>query len=1185
MVIIFAVVFSLFRLAVPYITDYGESIEAELTRQLGMPVEIGMVDADIAWLVPRLKLLDVSLYDVKGDRLFLHFEEINLSINWLESFRSLKPELGFISLVGLDLNIERDSKGDLIIQGFKIESTEQDVGEFIIPDEFNTLLENSSMYLVSSTLRWSDQLNNSQQLVFNNVNMALINNEPGHTLSIDMSLPQKYGEHVEFILDIKGALTEPWSWDGSVFVGIKNLKLEKWFDDYWQHVEFTGAGRLNANVWVDWSDQKPTEINAELNADKLALHYLDDDVRSWKLDGIAGKAKWKQDNKGWKLDVRNLEITRNKRTWPVASAVAVKMDQKLNAVGIKSNFLRIEDLAYLAALGARFIPLNDFDWNTMVAPYRPYGDLYDLNIYAPLDYLTQTKANTRFVDLSYSSSASVPSVKGLDGQLIYDSKGTVLQLDSRDVSLDFNGLFRNELFLTSVKGEVEIYNDQSGWLLQSAYLLVNTPHLNTATRFKVELPVDKPAYMDLVSRFEKGKGAYKGLYLPTKIMSEDVVEWLDDALVELDIPAGGVIYHGHLNEFPFLNDEGVFEVLFDVENATLQYMPDWPALKNMQAEVRFYNQGMSIRHAKGTIFDARFDNTEIDIENLDQTHVSVDGDVHGPLFDVLKFVKQSPLKEVVGSYITGFGVEGDTDLDLNLQIPVSSDDPVQVTGLLSFKGNTVYLPEENYRFKGFNGQLKFTENGVWAQKLSASLDDYPLEMSVSTIVKNKIPVTHLSAQGYLPVKSLLTPVPDLIPYMQGETDWEVDLYVPESVDNEASKIDIFVNSNLNGIRSTLLGPFSKSATEQAPFKLHLGILSDELNTYIKYSEDLKLAANLKDGRWVVNIDAPSLKGRSEFMADFSLNKTANIALEYIDVSEFAAEDDAPKSNIQVRDFPSFDFYAQKLDWEDKKFTDVNIQTHRIKTGMNIDHLELHAPGISIIGKGFWTGNWIYKNKTELNFKLEANNLGLGLNELNIAENIKDTKGEAIFKWKWDAEPYNFDWKILQGDMTFELENGSFTDIEAGAGRVLGMLNFETIFSLDFRSQVSDGFTFDDMNASFIFSDGYAITKNFEIESKVADIKIQGRVGMAAKNYDLQVEVFPKVSNAFTAIGVATGGPILGIGVHFFQKLFGVDEAAGSKSTVTGSWDAPVITEIGKSNSKNNSTAKDALDKNETNDAL
>ena len=374
-VILFAIVFSLFRMVVPYITDYSENIEAEFSSLLGMQVNIGMVDADIAWLVPRLKLHEVNISDAKGNRFFLHFEEIDLSLNWIESFRNLRPELGLVSLVGLELNIKRNKKGEIIVQGFEIESNEQYTDDFVIPDEFKIFLENSSMYLIDSTLHITDQLNNNQKLVITDVNIALVNNSPGHKLSIDMVLPTEYGEHVEFVLDIKGALTEPLLWEGQMFVGVDNLKLEKWFDDYWQHIEFTGKGGLDASLWIDWQDQSLTEINAELNAEKLALHYLDKDVRTWDLEAISGKAKWALNKQGWGLDIRELKISRNKKKWPVTSAISVQLDPLGNTVDIKSNFLRIEDLAHLAGLGARFVPLKDFNWNTMVAPYDPRGDL------------------------------------------------------------------------------------------------------------------------------------------------------------------------------------------------------------------------------------------------------------------------------------------------------------------------------------------------------------------------------------------------------------------------------------------------------------------------------------------------------------------------------------------------------------------------------------------------------------------------------------------------------------------------------------------------------------------------------------------------------------------------------------------------------------------------------------------
>jgi len=1163
MVIIFAVLFSLFRVAIPHITNYGEDIEAELTRQLGMTVEIGMVNADIAWLVPRLKLLDVNLYETKANRLFFHFEEINLSIGWLKTLQNLKLELGSISLVGLNLNIERDNKNNYIIQGFEVESNGVSLDSFSIADELKEIIDNSSIYLIDSVVNWSDQLNNNQKIVFNEINLALINDAPGHKLSVNMLLPREYGGKTEFILDIKGSLMDPLSWDGSMFFGAKNLKLEKWFDDYWQYIDFTGSGELDVNAWVEWNNKQLTEVNAELNANKLALHYLDDDVRLWELDGIEGKARWRQQNNGWKLDVRELAIANDKRAWPVDSSVAVKMDQSKNNISIKSNFLRIEDLVHLAGLGVRFIPQSEFDWNTKVAPYHPRGDIYDLNVSAPLNLPEQTKVNARFVDLSYKSLTSAPSVNGLDGQLIYDGKGTVVRLDSRNVSLNFNDLFRNELFFDLIKGDVGIYNDRSGWLVQSDFLTVNSPHISSLNYFKIKLPVNEPAYMDLVSHFEKGEGAYTGLYLPVKIMSDELVNWLDNALVDMDIPSGGVVYHGYFQDFPFVNDEGVFEVLFDVENATLKYMQDWPALKNMQAKVRFHNQGMSINQSAGTVFGASFHDTEINIDNFDKAHVSVNGDLHGPLFDVLKFVEQSPLKDVLGSYITSFGVEGDTDMKLNLEIPISTDDPTQVAGLLFFKDNSVYLPEENYYFKEFNGQLKFTEKGAWAKKLSAKLDGFPLDMSVSTINKNKKSTTHLSAQGYLSVKSLLSPVEIFKPYLSGKTNWNINIYIPESSDEKEMPIDIFVHSNLKGIRSTMPGPFAMKADDQAPFKLHLGIYSDELKTYTKYGEDFKLSANLKAGQWTASIDAPSLKGEATFMGDLSIDKVANINLDYINISKFKAEDDAPESSLQGNDIPPIEFFSRKLDWKDKTFTDVNMQTQRIKAGMKIKHLELHAPGISVMGSGLWSSSWVYKNTTELDFKLEISNLGLGLNKLNISESIKNAKGEAVFKWQWHAEPYKFDWNILQGDASFKLEDGSFTDIDAGAGRLLGVLNFETIFSLDFRKQVADGFSFDDMKAGFKFSNGHAFSKDIEIESKVADIKMQGRIGLADKDYNLEVEVTPKVSNAFTAIGVATGGPVLGIGVHLFQKLFGIDKAAGSRSTVTGSWDNPVITEVDK----------------------
>ncbi len=1158
-VILFAVIFSLFRAAIPYITDYGDRIETEITKHLGLPVEIGMVDADIHWLTPGLKLLDVNIYDAKGERHFLHFDEIKLSLDWFQSIKNLKPELGLVSLAGLNISIERNKKGNFIIQGFEISGSSQ--SELIIPAELNTFLESAALYLVDATVYWSDQLNNNQKIELTEFNLALVNDAPGHQLSINTQLPAEYGNHLEAIINIEGSLMQPMLWNGQAYFGVGNLNVEKWFDDYWQYFDFTGRGKIDANIWLEWENRQFNEINIQLNAQEMALHYLDKDVRSWQLDGITGRGKWQRSNKGWSVDVRNLKIRRNNRNWPQPAALSIYMDELLQAVNAKASFLRIEDLSHLAGLITRFIPVENFNWSEMVEPYDPHGDLYNFNLIMPFEEVKKTRVNTQFMNLAYLASGNVPSISGLDGHFFYDTQGMFLQLDSEDVELDFHDLFRNHLQFKALQGELGLYRKNNQWQLESNYLYAATPHITTETRLNIIVPDEEPVFMDIVSRLSNGDGAYTSLYLPVSIMSEGAVNWLDSAIIKADFPSGGFLYYGQLDAFPFKQREGVMEVLFGFRNGTLKYLPDWPALEDLQARVRFYNETMFIDQGQGKIYGANLFNTQVSIEDFNEVHVSVSGDMQSPLTDLLKYVKNSPLKETLGSYITGLDVAGSAGVDLDLEIPVDKDDNVKVKGLLSFNDNEIFLPQEKYRFKNLNGQLSFTESDVNAEKLNATLDSYPMQASIETLKEINKESIRISAKGVVPVRSLLAPLPELKYYMAGKTGWQIDIDIIDEKNSKQSKVDVSVRSNLHGITSTIPGPFRKSAEHFAPFNLYLSAADTNLIVDINYGDDLTLESVRKQNKWTATIDSKSLKGTARFMQDFSLDVPMDLNLDFIDLSAFKSEDKTSGVGLEPEQLPAIDFQAKELKWEGRNFSDVNLQTHRTKLGMLIDHLELHGPSISMIGKGSWVSSWRHDNVTSLAFTLTTNDFGRCLDELALNHSLQESEGGGTFKWEWPAEPYKFSWGILQGDANFHLKKGRLKNIEAGAGRILGFFNFETLVSMDFGNQVADGFYFDDVNANFSFLQGHARTDNFEIKSKVADININGRIGLVDEDYDLDIEVFPKVSNTVTAIGVATGGPVLGVAVHFFQKLLGIDKVAGHKSKVTGSWEDPKIVKI------------------------
>jgi len=1158
-VILSAVIFSLFRVAIPYITDYGDSIEIEVTKHLGLPVEIGLVDAEIYWLTPGLKLLDVNVYDAKGERHFLHFDEIKLSLDWFQTIKNLKLELGSVSLVGLDLSVERNKKGDFIIQGFEISGPSQ--SELIIPDELNAFLESASLYLVDSTVRWSDQLNNNQKINLTNLNLSLVNDAPGHQFSIYTQLPAKYGSHLEVVIDIEGPLLQPMSWNGQAYLGMEDLNLEKWLDDYWQYFDFTGRGKIDANIWLEWRNQQLNEIQTELNISDLTLLYLDEDVRSWQLDGILGKAKWITTDKGWSVDVRDLKIKHNNRNWPTSAALSIDMDQLMQTIEAHADFLRIEDLVHLAGLVMPFVSVEDFDWNSIVALHKPHGDLYNINLNLPFEHVEKTKFNARFVDLAYIATGDVPSISGLDGRFFYDMQGTVLRLDSQDVNLDFHDFFRNSLQLKSLKGELGLYRRNNQWLLESNYLYADSPHITTETRLNIIIPDKKPVFMDVVSRLSNADLAHKSLYLPVSVLSEAAVEWIDAAIVKADVSSGGFIYHGQVDAFPFKQGEGVMEVLFGFRNGTLQYLPDWPALEDTQARVRVYNETLYIDQGQGKTYNAELFNTQLRIDNFEEVHVSLNGDVQAPLFDLLRYIEESPLKEELGSYITSLGVQGLADVDLDLEIPIDKEGDVKVNGLLSFKGNEIYLPQEKYLFKDLNGKLLFTESDVTAENLNASLDGYPMQASVETVKENNKKIIRVNAEGFAPVSSLLMPLPELNDYITGKTDWQIDVDIIDEENSKQSKVDVFVRSDLHGITSTLPGPFGKNADHFADFNLYLGEVDEKLLVNMNYGNEFVLETVRENGKWTAAVDSKSIKGTTKFMQDFSRDIAIESDFDFIDLSEFKFENEGSGKGVEPEQIPPIVFQAKVLKWEGREFVDVNLKTHRSKLGMLIDHFELHGPSISMIGKGSWISSWRHDNFTSLNFTLNTNDFGNSLNQLGLSQSLQKAEGNGTFKWEWPAEPYNFSWDLLKGDANFHLENGSLKDIEAGAGRILGFLNFETLVSLDFGNQVADGFSFDDMSANLIFSQGHARTKKFMIESKVADLNINGRIGMADEDYDLEIEIFPKVSNTVTAIGVATGGPVLGVAVHFFQKILGIDKAAGHKSKVTGSWDNPQIVKI------------------------
>jgi uncharacterized protein YhdP len=335
--------------------------------------------------------------------------------------------------------------------------------------------------------------------------------------------------------------------------------------------------------------------------------------------------------------------------------------------------------------------------------------------------------------------------------------------------------------------------------------------------------------------------------------------------------------------------------------------------------------------------------------------------------------------------------------------------------------------------------------------------------------------------------------------------------------------------------------------------------NDVLKLQASFDKEYHVMAHREKRKWYIEVDSTDLSGNARLMQELKSDQPVELNLDYINIAILKQHRKQAKSiDLSPSDFPPLRIQIVKLDWEDYQLEDINIETAFTEHGMLIKHFEVHAPTVNIMGTGSWFRNWRQEDTTTLDFTMDTHDLGQTLNQFKITDSIKGTDGRASGHWSWPAKPYDFDWNILKGHATLDLEEGRLADIDVGAGRLIGILNFETLLSLDFGDQVSEGFAFDSFKGDVRFNAGNAYTRNLTLESKVAEITLDGRIGLSDEDYDQTITVIPGVGSTLTLIGAVAGGPTTAAIVHLFRKLFGIDRIAAYKYSVTGSWTDPQV---------------------------
>jgi uncharacterized protein YhdP len=253
---------------------------------------------------------------------------------------------------------------------------------------------------------------------------------------------------------------------------------------------------------------------------------------------------------------------------------------------------------------------------------------------------------------------------------------------------------------------------------------------------------------------------------------------------------------------------------------------------------------------------------------------------------------------------------------------------------------------------------------------------------------------------------------------------------------------------------------------------------------------------------------------------------------------------------------------------DAKLGDARLETWPTATGLHIDQLSTHSKSAQITAGGDWDGTPT-NSHSHLHIDFSAQNVGDMLNAFGYAGLFTGGKTDDQLDATWPGGPWALELDDMDGKLAINIANGRIPEASSpGVGRLLGLISVMDLprrLSLDFGDVFGKGLAFDSIVGDFNLSDGNATTTNLKIHSSAAEISISGRTGLRAKDFDQQMQVVPHIGNSLPVVGAVVGGPV-GIAAGLaVQGLLGkgLNRTAVRRYRITGSWDKPVMTAVGK----------------------
>lgn len=264
-----------------------------------------------------------------------------------------------------------------------------------------------------------------------------------------------------------------------------------------------------------------------------------------------------------------------------------------------------------------------------------------------------------------------------------------------------------------------------------------------------------------------------------------------------------------------------------------------------------------------------------------------------------------------------------------------------------------------------------------------------------------------------------------------------------------------------------------------------------------------------------------------------------------------------------RDLPTMNVQAKAFEYKGRALGEFEFLALPADQGWRIARAAITRPETRIEASGYWLKPR-GRSATSVELRLTSSNFGETLGAFGFPDQMKNGEVELQSSLSWLDNPDSPALANLSGRLAVTARKGSFPKVKQGAARLFGLLDLSSIgryLTLDFSPLFGQGLIFDEIRGNIALENGIAQVHELSIRPPAANVGVSGRVGLVSEEFDLKIEVEPKLADTITIASWGIFGPQVAAVVLAVQKLFKKQITEGTRMTyvVKGPWAEPRVT--------------------------